>query len=114
MSRHEFEQPGISVAIGWDAPLATFFLQVWSEALQTAAMDEEERASPQIWMGDEYGALPEPAALLAIARQHMPTLPQDLDEDLRQDRQAAPPRALPHNHGETVRFLSELLGACRQ
>ena len=72
-------------------------------------MDEVERAFPQIWMGDEYGAHPEPTALLAIARQHMPTLRQDLDEDLRQDRQAAPPRALPNDHGETVQLLGELL-----
>lgn len=46
MSRHEFEAPGVSLAIGWDAPLATFYLQVWSEALQTPEMDEEERAGP--------------------------------------------------------------------
>jgi hypothetical protein len=31
MSRYEFEgnEPGVSIVVGWDNPLKTFFAQVW-------------------------------------------------------------------------------------
>lgn len=45
MSRHDYKTDTARVSIGWDAPLATFFLQVW-----TGDIDDED-ASPTIWLG---------------------------------------------------------------
>jgi len=61
MSRHSFEArtPGVTVAIGWDAPLATYFLQV----------ADEDGDEPLIWRGGRYGEYPEPGPLLDLARQ---------------------------------------------
>ncbi|KQO53873.1 hypothetical protein [Methylobacterium sp. Leaf85] len=109
MSRYEFEEPGVSLAIGWDASMATFYLQVWSEALQTVDMDEEERASPQICLGDVYGQHPELDAVLAIASWHVRAFPATLAQTLRADQIAAPPQPQPANHEDIARLMYALM-----
>ncbi|MCP1556656.1 UNVERIFIED_ORG: hypothetical protein M2438_005332 [Methylobacterium sp. SuP10 SLI 274] len=110
MSRYEFDQPGVSLAIGWDAPLSTFYLQIWNEALHTAEMDDEERASPQIWFGTEYAEHLSPSLLLTLARQHLPSLPEDIEESLMRDMVKEPARPLSADHAEIRLMLEALLG----
>lgn len=109
MSRHEFEQPGVRLAIGWDAPLSTFYLQVWSEALQTAGMDEEERETPQIWLGTEYAEHLSPNLPVALARLHLPDLPAGILDSLNQEMHAEPARPLSSDHHEIRLQLEALL-----
>ena len=52
MSRHDYRNDAARVSIGWDAPLATFFLQVW-----TSDIDSED-AAPAIWLGGSSTAKP--------------------------------------------------------
>ncbi|MCY1640543.1 hypothetical protein [Methylorubrum sp. SL192] len=110
MSRYEFDEPGVSLAIGWDAPLSTFYLQIWNEALHTAEMDEEERASPQIWFGTEYAEHLTPGLLLALARQHLPSLPENIEVCLMRDMTEEPARPLSPDHVEIRQMMETLLG----
>ncbi|MCP1551595.1 MULTISPECIES: hypothetical protein [Methylorubrum] len=103
-------QPGVRLAIGWDAPLSTFYLQVWSEALQTAEMDEEERESPQIWFGTEYAEQLSPGLLVSVARQHLPSLPVDIEAALLRDMVKEPARPLSPDHAKIRLMLEAHLG----
>ena len=85
MSRHEFEQDGVRLAIGWDRPLATYFLEVWTGV-------EEEDDGPSIWIGTSYGEAPSPDPLLIVARLHLPGLPDSIGRQLRVDQLMAPAR----------------------
>lgn len=82
MSRHVF--PGhtgaTSVALGWDRPLTTFFVQVFRP-------DPEENGEEMsfIWKGTAPGELPSPAAAIEIARPWA-TLPDDIARTLELDR----------------------------
>ena len=82
MSRHVF--PGhtgaTSVAIGWDRPLQTFFVQVF----RPDPDDASEEAS-FIWKGTEPGELRTPMMAIAAARPWS-TLPDDLAHTLEVDR----------------------------
>jgi hypothetical protein len=82
MSRHCFpgDKPGVTVAIGWDAPLATFFLQV----------EREEDDELLIWHGGRYGECGEPGPLLVLARQWSSQMPDSLLAWLLTDELAAP------------------------
>ena len=86
MSRHQFNDDPIRLAIGWDAPLATFFLQIWTGA------EKDEDEGPSIWLGLAYGEEPSPASLLVTARRYMPTLPMSLGRQLVLDQLATPAR----------------------
>lgn len=86
MSRHDFENGPARVSIGWDAPLASFFLQVWTNA---EAADDD---APSIWLGAFYGEVRAPDPLLVIARRHVPDLPATLHRQLIIDQLAAPAR----------------------
>lgn len=86
MSRHDFQNGKARVSIGWDAPLASFFLQVWTGDEQ----DEDE--PPAIWLGAFYGEVRAPDPLIAAARRHIPDLPATLHRQLIIDQLAAPPR----------------------
>ena len=109
MSRHEFEQPGVKVVIGWDAPLATFYLQVWSDALVTAEMDEGDRESPQIWFGMEYAEHTDPSLLVALAARYFPELPDGMEETLRREKAQKPARPRSLHHDELVRELGAIM-----
>ena len=87
MSRHDFENEGVRLTIGWDAPLATFFLQVWTGE----ETDKEE--GPAVWLRTAYAEAPLPDPLLVVARRHIPALPDTLTRQLFVDQLMAP--ALP-------------------
>lgn len=82
MSRHVF--PGhtgaTSVALGWDRPLNTFYVQVF----RPDPADEAEETS-FIWKGTAIGELSSPAAAIEIARPWA-NLPDDLGRTLELDR----------------------------
>ena len=84
MSRHEFEHDGVRLAIGWDRPLATFFLTVWTGA------ETDEEDGPSLWLGTSYGEEPSPEPLLVVARRHLPNLPDTIGRQLRVDQLMAP------------------------
>lgn len=90
MSRHEYEGNGARLAIGWDAPLASFFLTVWIDALQDGTGEDP----PQIWLGASYGEVSHPAVLVTIANRHVPDLPADLARTLMADQIKALPARL--------------------
>lgn len=82
MSRHTFPGKGgaSEVAIGWDRPLATFFVQVFRPDPLEAG---EETAF--IWVGTDIGELPTAAAAISIAAPHA-DLPGTLGATLETDR----------------------------
>jgi len=82
MSRHVF--PGhtgaTSVAIGWDRPLNTFYVQVFR-----ADPEDEGEETSFIWKGVTPGELSTPAAAIEIARPWA-NLPDDIGRTLELDR----------------------------
>jgi hypothetical protein len=86
MSRHDFEQDGVRLTIGWDAPLATFFLQVWT------GEEADEDTGPSIWLGTAYAEAPRPEPLIAVARRHIAALPAAITRQLIVDQLKAPAR----------------------
>lgn len=86
MSRHKFEHGPARVSIGWDAPLASFFLQVWT------GEEKDEDDGPSIWLGAYYGEAPSPFPLITVARRHVPDLSATLHRQRTIDRLAAPAR----------------------
>jgi hypothetical protein len=61
MSRYSIpaQQPGLTVIVGWDNPLTTFFAQVFNPSI-----DEDEDAC-LLWIGTAPEAIPTVAALQA-------------------------------------------------
>lgn len=106
MSRYEFNAPGVNLAIGWDGPLASFFLTIWVDELQG---DDDE--SPHLWIGASYGEAPYAAPVLAIARHHVPTIPADFIKQLVTDQMRQPARALAAGTTTLDRLLNTLAGA---
>ncbi|MBB3589003.1 hypothetical protein [Sphingomonas sp. BK481] len=86
MSRHDFHSGDTRLSIGWDAPLASFFLQIWTGDGQ----DEDEQ--PSIWLGAFYGEVRAPDPLIVIAHRHIPDLPATLHRQLTIDQLGAPAR----------------------
>ena len=82
MSRYDFPGKGVasSVAIGWDRPLATFFVQV----MQPHPRIDGEEAT-YIWKGAAPGELPTAAAPITVAAEYA-DLPKDLGATLETDR----------------------------
>ena len=82
MSRYDFPGKGVanSVTIGWDRPLATFFVQVMQPHPR---IDGEEAIF--IWRGTAPGELPTAAAAIALAADYA-DLPDDLGAILETDR----------------------------
>jgi hypothetical protein len=105
MSRYEYDGNGARVAIGWDAPLASFYLMVWIDALQ-----EGDEDAPQLWLGASYAEVSHPGALLTIAARHVPTIPADLARTLLVDQLKAPARALAAGGSTMERLLNTLAG----
>jgi len=81
MSRHTFAgKAGTTVAIGWDRPLATFFVQVLRPHRTMKGEDETVE-----WQGTEPGELPTAAAAIAVAAPYA-DLPETLGATLETDR----------------------------
>ncbi|QPI75523.1 hypothetical protein [Sphingobium sp. Cam5-1] len=70
----------ISVVVGWDRPLQTFFAQVF-----TPTEEEPEEGEATIWLGTEPGELPTPEAAIAVVAPYAEipeALAADLDADM--------------------------------
>jgi hypothetical protein len=81
MSRHTFTgNAGTTVAIGWDRPLGTFFVQVLRPHRTMRGEDEVVE-----WQGTEPDELPTAAAAIEIAARYA-DLPQTLGTTLETDR----------------------------
>jgi len=81
MSRHTFAgRAGTTVAIGWDRPLQTFFVQV----TKPDPTDEDETVMV-VWSGTDRAELPTAADALAIAASYA-DLPETLGATLETDR----------------------------
>lgn len=106
MSRYEYDGNGARLAIGWDAPLATFYLTVWIDALQ----DGSDEDPPQLWLGASYAEVIHPSVLVTIARRHVPTIPADLAQTLMVDQLKAPARPLAAGATTLERLLNTLTG----
>ena len=82
MSRHSFQGKARAtrVVLGWDRPLATFFVQVFGPD-----PDEDGEEMTFLWRGTAPGELPTAAAALALASPYA-ELPDTLAATLETDR----------------------------
>lgn len=84
MSRHTIRgrEPHLKIVLGWDAPLSTFFTQVW-----------DERTGPQgtllLWTGCRPADVPT-VDRLADSLEPFVTLAPDMREQLARDREDNP------------------------
>lgn len=81
MSRHTFPgHAGQTIGIGWDRPLATFFVQV-------TRPHPKKKGEEQIveWQGTDDGELPTAAVAIAVAAAYG-DLPAELGTTLETDR----------------------------
>jgi hypothetical protein len=91
MSRYTIEalRPGLTVDVGWDNPLRTFFAQV---SRQHADNDPDDEADPFIlWLGGTPREVPTPEALAAGLAGYA-VIPADLIRALHRDRAASADR----------------------
>jgi hypothetical protein len=86
MSRYRIpaQDPRLTVIVGWDNPLATFFAQVFDPALE----DDDE--ADLLWIGAAPHEIPTVAALQAQLAGWA-TLPAALVAQLTREQQAATP-----------------------
>ena len=90
MSRYRVpaQDPGLTVIVGWDNPLETFFAQIFDPSIA------EDTEACRLWIGTTPAAIPTVAALQAELAGWA-TLSADLMARLTGDQQAAtPPTAL--------------------
>ncbi|GLK47021.1 MULTISPECIES: hypothetical protein [Novosphingobium] len=82
MSRYEFpgRSEGVRVSMGWDRPLATFFVQVTQSG---GGRDEQD--DMLVWQGTCPGEISTAAQAVRIARDHA-DLPDGLGRVLETDR----------------------------
>ena len=86
MSRYSIsaQQPGLTVIVGWDSPLCTFFAQVFDPSI------EEDVDACLLWIGTAPEAIPTVAALQAQLTGWA-TIPPDIVDRLVREQQAATP-----------------------
>ena len=104
MSRYSIpaQDPDLTVIVGWDNPLVTFFAQVFDPSI------EEDAEACLLWIGTAPEALPTVAALQAQL-VGWATIPADIVGHLLRDQQTATPptplqqwaHQLLHDAGET-------------
>jgi hypothetical protein len=75
------------VVVGWDAPLTTFFGEVWDRTVP----DEDDDAACVLWAGTALSALPTVDALQTCLAAFA-TIPADVVTQLQQDRITTTPR----------------------
>jgi hypothetical protein len=78
------QNPALTVVIGWDNPLQTFFAQVFDPSI------EEDEEADLLWIGTALQAIPTVAALQAQLAGWA-TIPPEIVHRLTQDQQAATP-----------------------
>jgi hypothetical protein len=86
MSRYSVptQHPGLTVIVGWDNPLMTFFAQVFDPSI------EDDEAACLLWIGTTPEAIPTVAALQAQL-VGWATIPDDIVDRIRRDQHAATP-----------------------
>jgi hypothetical protein len=86
MSRYNIpaQHPALTVTVGWDNPLATFFAQVFNPSI------EEDAEACLLWIGTAPEAISTVAALQAQLTGWA-TIPPDIVDRLTRDQQAATP-----------------------
>ena len=86
MSRYRIpaQDPGLTVIVGWDNPLMTFFAQVFDPSI------EDDEAACLLWIGTAPEAILTVAALQAQL-VGWATIPPDIVDRLTRDQQAATP-----------------------
>jgi hypothetical protein len=86
MSRYSIpaQDPALTVIVGWDNPLMTFFAQVFNPSIA----DDDEACV--LWIGAAPEAIPTVAALQAQLAGWA-TMPVDIVDRLRRDQHAATP-----------------------
>ena len=86
MSRYSLsaQPPGLTVTVGWDNPLCTFFAQVFDPSI------EEDADACLLWIGTAPGAIPTVAALQAQL-VGWATIPPAILDCLTHDQQTATP-----------------------
>jgi hypothetical protein len=95
------QDPDLTVIVGWDNPLMTFFAQVFNPSIE----DDDEACL--LWIGTAPEAIPTVAAL-QVQLADWATIPTDIVDRLLRDQQAATPptplqrwaHRLLHNAGE--------------
>ena len=76
------------VVVGWDAPLSTFFGEVWDPTVP----DEDDDTACLLWAGAALGALPTVDALQHCLQAYA-TIPPAVRAQLHQDRANTRPRS---------------------
>jgi hypothetical protein len=76
------------VVVGWDAPLTTFFGEVWDRTVP----DEDDDAACVLWAGAALRALPTVEAL-QVCLQAYARIPADVVAQLHQDCRNTTPRS---------------------
>jgi hypothetical protein len=80
-SRYHF--PGLNpnhlITAGWDAPLTTFFAQVFD-----SSEDDEDENEPILWLGDEPRQIPN-SEMLVKELAEVATIPTPILENLEHD-----------------------------
>jgi hypothetical protein len=86
MSRYSLpaQQPGLTVIVGWDHPLTTFFAQVFDPSI------EEDTDACLLWIGTTPEAIPT-IAVLQAQLAGWATIPPDIVDRLIRDQHAATP-----------------------
>jgi hypothetical protein len=77
--------PSVTVVLGWDAPLSTYFVQVWDVP---AGASHHEDGKLLLWLGCSLGELRSPADV-ARAISRYAALPVELSDILYADEVAA-------------------------
>jgi len=104
MSRYTVpaQDPGLTVIVGWDNPLTTFFAEVFDPSI------EEDDEASLLWIGTDPQALLTVAALQAQLAGWATIPPAIVDRLIRDQQAATPPTPLQrwahqllHGPGET-------------
>jgi len=90
MSRYAItsDDSHFQVIVGWDAPLTTFFGQVFATTVEA----EDDDMACVLWIGDDVQAITTVAAL-QDALQAYATMPPDIAVRLQHDQATTPPRS---------------------
>ena len=86
MSRYSIhgQNPALTVVIGWDNPLQTFFAQVFDPSI------EEDEEADLLWLGTALQEIPT-VAVLQAQLAGWATIPAAIVDRLTRDQQAATP-----------------------
>ena len=106
MSRYSIppQQPGLTVTVGWDNPLGTFFAQVFDPSI------EEDADACLLWIGTAPAAIPTVAALQAQLTGWA-TIPPTIVDRLSRAPRSACAGARATAHGDGIAWLLAGVGA---